>query len=127
MRTRPVSTTVCLVLALGVGSRVLAEESTGGFGESRVELHRLVLADAAAAAPTGRRSQSAPLAARGGSEKAAVSRAGDEALPPRPHETPGDRFFRTGVLASLGEKPAAAKLTFGPCQDGQLLNLRTAW
>jgi hypothetical protein len=44
-----------------------------------------------------------------------------------PSEDPVNKFFRTGIL--VGDKPSdpAKKLSVGPCEGGQLLNLRSSF
>jgi hypothetical protein len=45
----------------------------------------------------------------------------------RPTESPLDRFFRTGILESIELRRATLKLTVGPCEGGQLLNVKSIW
>jgi hypothetical protein len=45
----------------------------------------------------------------------------------RPTENPVDRFFRTGILESAEFRRSTLKVTVGPCEGGQLLNLKSVW
>jgi hypothetical protein len=44
-----------------------------------------------------------------------------------PNETTIDRFFRTGIVREHDGRRAAVKLTVGPCEGGELLNLKILW
>jgi len=51
----------------------------------------------------------------------------DQSLAPHPAEDRVSKFFRTGVLLGDRSDNPVKKLSVGPCEGGQLLNLRTNW
>lgn len=82
----------------------------------REEAHQRILAE------LGKPAKSAPAIL-------AAEKPKDE-LPPicvTPHEDPVDKFFRTGILVSDHSPEPAKKISVGPCEGGQLLNLRSSW
>jgi len=55
------------------------------------------------------------------------SRLPSDPFAPRLTEDPVSEFFRTGILLSDHRDHPLKKLSVGPCEGGQLLNLRTNW
>lgn len=100
--------------------------AAGAYGDVREELHKLLLADAGKAARTG----SAPARAqpeRVGTTRSTLSTLELPAPVVAPHEDSLGRFFRTGILLSDHPDNPAKKISVGPCEGGQLLNLKSAW
>lgn len=112
------------IICLKVGIFALVAVA-GVRGDVREELHRLLLADAAKAA----KGQAASGAERVGTTRSTGQRSTPVIAPQveAPRENALDRFFRTGIL--LGDRPAdpVKKISVGPCEGGQLLNLKSAW
>jgi len=96
-------------------------------GPASSELHNLLLADSLLV-PTLN-----PLTPIASSPEKVPFTLGPEGQPPsdpfipRLAEDRVTEFFRTGILLSDHSEHPLKKLSVGPCEGGQLLNLRTNW
>jgi hypothetical protein len=98
--------------------------------EIRAELKSLLLADVEKAP----KPQAAPAAATQPNDPSIISMDSFVVRAPPLQdqkvgraETNVERFFRTGVLVCAPGNSVTSKLTVGPCEGGQLLNLKFVW
>lgn len=87
-------------------------------GDVRQEAHQALLDDWARAA----KQRAAAHPAKSASDHACTPK-----VITAPAEDPVNRFFRTGVLVGDHTAQPAKKICVGPCEGGELLNLRSAW